>query len=623
MVAQDRGTQRVVGCGPRAMAVEQKQVEGYQKQQETTESHSSVPQREQWANKTEFILSCLGYCIGIGNVWRFPYLCYRNGGGAFLIPYLTMLVLCGIPLFFMEIAMGQFCSQGCISFFRISPLFKGAGYAMVIVNFFCSTYYNIVITYPIYFMYLSFRSPLPWDNCNNSWNTPACYKHELDGQPPPKNTTTKWKTPADEFFHNGMLKISDGIEYPGNIVWELLVCDLLSWLIIFSCMLNGVKSVGKVVYFTATFPYIILFIFLIRGVTLPGSANGVLFFIYPEWDQLLNFKVWADAAVQIFFALGPGWGGILNMASYNHFRNNMIPESVSIPIINCATSILCGFVIFSVLGYMSHVTGLPISEVATEGAGLAFVVYPEAISLMPFPQFWSVLFFFMLYLLGMDSLFVQIEAIIGSVTDEFPNLRQHKKFVTLSSTLVMALVSVSMVTNGGIYVLQLLDSYSVSVPVIFLCGLETVIILWIYDSKSFKRDVEFMIQRPIHSIWVFCLKYVTTFLLLLIFVATLIFYTRVSYNHIEYPDWAVGIGWTTAAISIIMIPSFLTYKLISTSGTCKERLLTNLRPAENWGPDLPEHRSEWLQTIEREEGIQEMGERRDHGGQKKAQQEEE
>ncbi|XP_068083470.1 sodium- and chloride-dependent glycine transporter 1-like [Anabrus simplex] len=542
---------------------------------DTAQSLSFDNDRPQWANKTEFILSCLGYSIGIGNVWRFPYLAYRNGGGAFLIPYLIMLVVCGIPLYFMEIAMGQFSSQACITFFRICPLFKGTGYAMVLVNFLCSTYYNIVLTYPIYFMYLSFRSPLPWEHCNNSWNTPACYKvgSKLFTIPPAENSSvTAWRTPADEFFHNGMLQISEGIEYPGGIVWQLLVCDLLSWLIMFLCIMNGVKSVGKVVYFTAPFPYVILFIFLVRGVTLPGSTEGVLFFIYPDWKQLLNIKVWVDAAVQLFFALGSGWGGILSMASYNYFRNNIKSESVCMPIINCATSIFCGFVIFSVLGYMSHVTGLPVSKVATEGAGLAYVVYPEAISMMPFPQLWSFLFFFMLYVLGMDTLFVMIEAIIGSLTDEFPDLRPHKKLVTLAAVLAMALVSISMVTNGGIYVLQLLDAYCVSIPVIFTCFIETTIMLWIYGSKNFKRDVEFMIERPLHWLWMFILKYITEFVLLFIFIATLIFYTRVSYNNIEYPDWAVAVGWMTAVISMILIPGFAIYQLIKTPGTCKEMI---------------------------------------------------
>ncbi|KAJ9580325.1 hypothetical protein L9F63_004018, partial [Diploptera punctata] len=140
----------------------------------------SSPERGSWANKTEFILSCLGYAIGIGNVWRFPYLCYRNGGGAFLVPYLLMLGLCGIPLFFMETSLGQFANTGCITLFRICPLFKGAGFTIVVVNLICTAYYNVVISYPIYFLIMSLRPTLPWENCDHEWNTENCMK-PLDG----------------------------------------------------------------------------------------------------------------------------------------------------------------------------------------------------------------------------------------------------------------------------------------------------------------------------------------------------------------------------------------------------------------------------------------------------------
>jgi solute carrier family 6 amino acid transporter-like protein 5/7/9/14 len=211
------------------------------------------------------------------------------------------------------------------------------------------------------------------------------------------------KTPADEFFHYHILQISDSIEDQGGIVWPLLLCNVIAWTITYLCIMKGVKSVGKVVYFTATFPFFILFVLLIRGLTLPGAWDGVFFYIYPQWHQLTNLKVWADAACQIFFSLGPGWGGIVNMASYNHFRNNNQLDSILVPILNCGTSIFAGFVVFSVIGFMSHETGLPISTVATGGPGLAFVTYPEAITMLPWPHVWAILFFLMLFFLGLDS----------------------------------------------------------------------------------------------------------------------------------------------------------------------------------------------------------------------------
>lgn len=153
---------------------------------------------------------------------------------------------------------------------------------------------------------------------------------------------------------NEILHISEGIEQMGGIVWPLLLCDVIAWIVIFGCIAKGVQSVGKVVYFTATFPFAILAVLLVRGVTLPGALEGIKFYIMPQWSQLLNLRVWADAAIQIFFSLGPGWGGIVNMASYNQFKNNTKLDSIIIPIVNCGTSILAGFVVFSVLGYFSR-----------------------------------------------------------------------------------------------------------------------------------------------------------------------------------------------------------------------------------------------------------------------------
>ncbi|XP_069698614.1 sodium- and chloride-dependent glycine transporter 1 isoform X2 [Periplaneta americana] len=576
-------------------------------QHSSEEKQEAAPGRGNWASKTEFILSCLGYAIGIGNVWRFPYLCYRNGGGAFLVPYLLMLFLCGIPLFFMETTLGQFSSTSCITLFRICPLLKGTGLAIIIVNLICTTYYNVIISYPIYFFVMSLRAKLPWEDCSHEWNTDNCLKlgPTADGASNmtalsltvDDNVTKVWKTPADEFFHRKILEISSGIEEPGVIVWELLLCDMASWLIVFLCIMNGVKSVGKVVYFTATFPFVILFVLFIRGVTLPGAWEGIRFYISPQWEQLLNVKVWADAAVQIFYSLGPGWGGIVNMASYNHFRNNNKWDSIVVPLVNCGTSIFAGFVVFSVLGFMSHKTGVPVSTVATGGPGLAFVTYPEAITMLPMPQLWALLFFFMLYLLGMDSLFVQIEALISGVTDEYPKLRKHKQLVTALSCFLMFLGSLSCITNGGMYVVQLLDWYAASISVILICLVEVVIVGWIYGCTSFIRDLEFMIEERIHTWWKVTWKYVTPTILVFIFITTVAFNTPVTYNGKSYPDWALALGWFSAIISMLCIPMGVVVMTARSRGSLYQRIKKNLYPSSSWGPASEENRILWKSCL--------------------------
>ncbi|XP_051173790.1 sodium- and chloride-dependent glycine transporter 1-like [Leptopilina boulardi] len=567
----------------------------------TTVDTNSEPERGNWASKTEFLLSCAGYAIGIGNVWRFPYLCYRNGGGAFLVPYLIMLFFCGIPLFFMESSMGQFGSTGCITLFRMSPIFKGAGFAIVIVNLICTMYYNVIIAYPLLFMAMSIKNKLPWSDCDHSWNTENCLKLGGDIQVH-RNATSqlgnlKATTPADEFFHNEILQISSGINEIGGIVWPVFICNLISWIIVYLCICNGVKTVGKVVYFTATFPFVILFVLLIRGITLPGAMDGILFYISPEWSQLTNLKVWADAAIQIFFSLGPGWGGIVNMASYNPFKNNNRMDSIFVPILNCGTSIFAGFVVFSILGFMSYKTGLPVSSVATGGPGLAFVTYPEAITMLPFPQLWAILFFLMLYLLGMDSCFVQIEAIISSVTDAYPKLRNHKHRVTAVSIFIMFLGSIIFVTNGGMYILQLFDWYAASISVMLICFVEVLIVGWTYGCENFVRDVEFMIGEKLHFWWPLCWKYITPSILSFIFITTIIFNTRVSYNGIEYPEWAIGLGWGSCLISMICIPGYMIYYLFCKKGSFKENLILGTNPSESWGPGDMENRTEWKKFV--------------------------
>ncbi|XP_037904921.1 sodium- and chloride-dependent glycine transporter 1 isoform X2 [Hermetia illucens] len=520
--------------------------------------------------------------------------------GAFLIPYLLMLVFCGIPLFYMEILLGQFSSSGCITLFRICPLFKGTGFAIVIVNIICTVYYAVILSYPLIYVYRSFSLKLPWTDCNNAWNTPNCTRVEDVNAVWNATSVFYWEgkvsgvsTPADEFFHLEVLKISSGIHEVGGIVWPLFICLVIAWITVFLCILKGVKSVGKVVYFSATFPFVVLAILFFRGVTLPGAGLGISFYMYPEWKKLTDLKIWADAAMQIFYSLGPGWGGIVNMASYNDFRNNAKWDAIVIPIVNCFTSIFAGFVVFSVLGYLSIKTGIPVASVATSGPGLAYITYPEAIAMLRYPHFWSIIFFLMLFFLGLDSAFVQIEAVITSIIDEYKFLRKWRVAVTAGICFVMFLLSISMVTNGGMYILQLLDWYSASAAVILFCMIEVLIVGRIYGVKRFKNDIYFMTGHRLGKVWLFSWKCTTPIILILIFFTSVVFNRRITFNNTEYPDWAVAIGWGSCLSSIICIPIYMIYILSKKKGSLIERIREACYPRE-WYPAMPHHRKEYL-----------------------------
>uniref|UniRef100_A0A672JS81 Transporter n=1 Tax=Salarias fasciatus TaxID=181472 RepID=A0A672JS81_SALFA len=380
---------------------------------------TAVP-REQWGGKYEFLLSCIGYCVGLGNVWRFPYLCYRNGGGVFLIPYFIMLLVTGVPLFLMELSLGQYGAAGPITVWKCCPLLKGIGIGMLCVSMLVCLYYNVIIAWTFYYLGSSLQSPLPW-SCDHVANAAIC------GNGTSGNSSAgKPLSPTEIFWNERVLGVvhSEGLHDPGPVRWSLALCLLVAWVIIFLCMLKGIRSSGKVVYVTATFPYFVLIVLIIRGATLEGSLQGVAFYLTPDWGRLANAQVWNDAASQIFYSLGIGVGGLLSMASYNKFDNNVIRDTLVITTGNCCTSFFAGFAIFSILGHMAWRKGVPVGEVADTGPGLAFVAYPEALALLPGSVFWSIMFFVMLFMLGVDTLFGNMEGITTAVLDEFPHLRE-------------------------------------------------------------------------------------------------------------------------------------------------------------------------------------------------------
>ncbi|XP_072023363.1 sodium-dependent proline transporter-like [Amphiura filiformis] len=250
-----------------------------------------MKREETGAKKLDFMLSCVGYAVGLGNIWRFPYLCYRNGGGAFLVPYLMMLCFAGLPMFILELGFGQFASRGCIGVWSISPLFKGLGYSMCFITAIVCIYYNVIICYTLFYLYASFTKNLPWSECNRAWNTENCMVSKAGDNSTIANTTMNYTRPSQEFWDKYVLDRSSGLEELGGIRWQICLCLLLAWVIVFLCIAKGVKSSGKVVYVTATFPYLVLFILLIRGLTLDGAWDGIVYYIKPDFKKLKDASV--------------------------------------------------------------------------------------------------------------------------------------------------------------------------------------------------------------------------------------------------------------------------------------------------------------------------------------------
>ncbi|KAM4745828.1 sodium- and chloride-dependent GABA transporter ine [Anableps anableps] len=438
-------------------------------------------QRPTWSGQLEFILATVGYAVGLGNVWRFPYLCYSSGGGAFIIPYLTMVFVCGIPLLFMEFAVGQYTRLGPVhAFAKICPLFKGVGLATVVISFVFCTFYNVIMGWAFLYFFNSFRGTLPWSSCNNTWNVVGNCSSGFPGN------ATHLQSSAQQFFDHKLLEKTSGIHEAGSLQWEVFGCLLLSWIIIYLCIFKGIKSTGKVVYFTAVFPYFVLFALLINNVQLPGAKEGILYFITPVWSKLFEVKVWVNAAAQVFNSLGLAFGYMISMASYNKFNNNITRDVLIVSLTNSFTSILAGLVIFSAIGYMSFKHNLPVDNIATDGPGLVFVVYPEVLSTIPGYQFWAPLFFIMLLCLGLDSQFGNVEVVVTYLKDQFGikvlQYLKREELLVLVVCIVGLILGIPHVTQGGIYVFQLMDHCTAVVSLIFLAFFEVVAVCWIFGG---------------------------------------------------------------------------------------------------------------------------------------------
>uniref|UniRef100_A0A452H8U7 Solute carrier family 6 member 8 n=1 Tax=Gopherus agassizii TaxID=38772 RepID=A0A452H8U7_9SAUR len=508
-------------------------------------------------------------------LWLIP--CFCPAPGVFLIPYLLIAVLGGVPIFFLEISLGQFMKAGSINVWNVAPLFKGLGFASMVIVFYCNTYYIMVLAWGCYYLVSSFSAPLPWATCGHTWNTPEC----AESFPPPgcagnHSCEPEGRSPVLEFWENRVLRLSGGLEVPGAINWEVTLCLLGCWLLVYFCVWKGVKSTGKIVYFTATFPYVVLIVLLIRGVLLPGAGAGILYYLKPDWAKLGSPQVWIDAGTQIFFSYAIGLGALTALGSYNRFNNDCYN----------GTSFFAGFVVFSILGFMAAEQGVDIAKVAESGPGLAFIAYPRAVTLMPIAPLWAALFFVMLLLLGLDSQFVGVEGFITGILDLLPpscSFRFQREVTVALSCILCFFIDLSMVTEGGMYVFQLFDYYSASgTTLLWQAFWECVVIGWVYGADRFMDDIACMIgYRPFP--WMkWCWMVLTPLICLGIFLFNVAYYKPLIYNHTYvYPWWGEALGWAFALSSMLCLPLTALGKLLRAKGPLAERWQRLTQPV--WG----------------------------------------
>ncbi|XP_026556690.1 LOW QUALITY PROTEIN: sodium-dependent neutral amino acid transporter B(0)AT3-like [Pseudonaja textilis] len=304
--------------------------------------------RPHWENKTQYLLSCIGFAVGFGNLWRFPYLCHIYGGGAFLIPYAIALVFEGIPIFHLELAIGQFLRKGSIGVWsHISPYLGGIGYACMMISFIVGKYYNMIIAWVLWYLGNSFKEPLPWSICLNEASKWVDLIKECDHS-----------SESNYFWYRYTLNISMDITQTGPVLWWLVVSLASSWIIVYLCTVQGIESTGKAIYISISFLYVTLTAFPIYALTLPGAIQGLFYLFIPDFTVLKNPRTWLDAATQSFSSLSLVFGGHIAYSSYNPQKNDCEKDSVIIATVDCLTSIYIiytSITIFSILGFKATI----------------------------------------------------------------------------------------------------------------------------------------------------------------------------------------------------------------------------------------------------------------------------
>jgi len=455
------------------------------------------------------MFAAVGSAVGLGNVWRFPYLAGKYGGGAFLIPYLFMLFVLGVPLLIMEFAIGQRMQLGAVgSFKKIKNALSGIGLSAVLSGFVVVSYYAVVMAWCLIYFIYSF--------------------------------TLKWGVDTKEFFFSNVLHLSPNVGEVGYISTGILFALVIVWILVYFSVWKGVRSVGKVVLVTMPLPIILIFILLIRGFTLPGALNGIVFYLKPNFSALLDFEVWSAAMSQIFFTLSLAFGIMIAYASYRHHESDIAKSAVIISLVNSGISLLSGFAVFSTLGYMSYKSGTPISELAASGPSLAFIVFPKALSLVPLAPLFSVLFFVMLITLAIDSAFSLVEAASTVLHDRFPHIR--KEDLSAYVCVIGFVCGIIFTTFAGLYYLDIVDHFITSYALVLVGLLETLAISWMYGADKLRNYINEVSEIKIGKWWSVVIKYVIPVFLGVLFATTLYRDIKVPYGG--YPQWAIfTFGW--------------------------------------------------------------------------------
>ncbi|MFP4066672.1 MAG: sodium-dependent transporter [Spirochaetaceae bacterium] len=475
-------------------------------------------QKEQWGSRVGFILAAVGSAIGLGNIWRFPYQAFDNGGGAFLIPYFIALITAGIPIIIMEFAMGHKMKGGApLTFAKMNRKFEWLGWWQSLISFVIAVYYVVIIGWAISYFFFSFS--LAWS-----------------GDPP-------------AFFTGEYLQLTEGAFDLGGIRWSIFATVVLAWIISFFALFAGVKQgIERANKIFIPLLIVMLLIILIRGITLPGAADGLEMLFKPDFSKILDGGVWVAAYGQIFFTLSIAFAIMITYSSYLPDDADIVNNGFMTALLNSGFSMLAGIAVFSIVGYLTHQAGGELPE-DLSGVFLAFATIPAAINELPtMSVLVGLLFFLALTFAGLSSFISINEVVVRSLSDK---LNAPRRKVVVWYTVIAALVSLIFTTGAGLYILDIVD-YFINQFGIAIAGLAEVIVIgYMFKLADVRDHANATSDFRVGGWWNFMIKIVTPIVLGISVIQNFVKNFQENYAGYETIQ-VVLLGWLVAALAVVI-----------------------------------------------------------------------
>ncbi len=413
----------------------------------------------EWPGSWVFVLAAIGSAAGLGNVWRFPYLAFEHGGAAFFIAYIVCLAIIGFPLLLLENAMGQktgHAAPEAMGKGDKSGFLRFIGFWGVLAAALVMSYYSVVMSWSV----------------NYLASSPGL----------------RFAGDASDYFFNTVLRISEGPLDFGSVVPHIFVGLLVVWLFIYFALFQGMRSITKVVTFITPLPFIFLVTMAINGAFLSNSSAGLEFFLVPDWTKLLTAQIWSAAASQVFFTLTLGFGVMFAYGALLNKKVNLVKSAAFVVIGDTLVAFCAGLAIFSTLGYMAGVKEVAVADVVAGGPGLAFVVFPEALSLLPAGgSIFASLFFITLLALALTSAISLVQAVVSVIMDYFSNW--NYSIVVLGVCAVLFFMATPFSLQSGLYLLDIVDHFILNYGLMLVGLFEAVAIGWIFGAKRLREYI--------------------------------------------------------------------------------------------------------------------------------------